>query len=341
MSKGIQNRYTTSANKSISTAKVGEIIVCNDPSNPKLSFLDANKKQINIESTDKFLPLDGGAMSGDLELVGSGLDVLNGNINLLQESYINVEGTSSIDLTNGATITLDETSDITIKLDSNSDFKSINKKIVTTSGTSEQIICGDGTLKNISEISTGGKDYLPLSGGTVTGFANFNSGFNSYGATNFYLNETKNNGVSFDGYGIHPIMSGTYNLGLTNFKFDTAYIQTINGATVNATNGFFQTSDERLKDEIEPIETNLDDLSKLRKVSFIFKNDKSKQRQIGFIAQEVKKLYPELVSETENGYLTIDYSKLSVIALDAIDKLFEMNKNLDERVTKIEKLLEK
>lgn len=336
MSKGIQNRYTTSANKSISTAKVGEIIVCNDPSNPKLSFLDANKKQINIESTDKFLPLDGGAMSGDLELVGSSLDVLNGNINLLQESYINVEGTSSIDLTSGATITLDETSDITIKLDSNSAFKPINKKIVTTSGTSEQIICGDGTLKNISEIGTGGKDYLPLSGGTVTGFANFNSGFNSYGAINFYLSETKDNGVSFDSYGIHPIKDGFYNLGTTDLKFDKAYIK-----TVNATVGFFQTSDERLKDEIKPIETNLDDLSKLRRVSFIFKNDKSKQRQIGFIAQEIKKLYPELVSETENGYLTIDYSKLSVIALDAIDKLFEMNKNLDERLTKIEKLLEK
>ena len=58
------------------------------------------------------------------------------------------------------------------------------------------------------------------------------------------------------------------------------------------------------------------------------------------IAQDVQKLYPELVSMDKNtGYLSLAYDKLSVIALEAIDTLYEEYKQLKERVNKLEKLL--
>ena len=58
------------------------------------------------------------------------------------------------------------------------------------------------------------------------------------------------------------------------------------------------------------------------------------------IAQDVQKLYPELVSTDQNtGYLSLAYDKLSVIALEAIDTLYEEYKQLKERVNELEKLL--
>ena len=59
---------------------------------------------------------------------------------------------------------------------------------------------------------------------------------------------------------------------------------------------------------------------------------KYKSPQIGVSAQEVQKLYPELVSENDDGYLSVDYAKLSVIALSAID-------NLNERIKRLETII--
>ena len=102
--------------------------------------------------------------------------------------------------------------------------------------------------------------------------------------------------------------------------------------TLYASNGFYQSSDERLKEIKNKINVDIDKLCKLNKFYFTFKNDENNVLQIGVSAQEVQKIYPELVSESNNGYLSVDYPKLSVIALSAIDKL-------NERIERLEKLI--
>lgn len=100
--------------------------------------------------------------------------------------------------------------------------------------------------------------------------------------------------------------------------------------TTSSTGGFFDTSDGRLKTNLSPIKVNLDSLSKLQKVHFDWK-DKEKMgssRQLGMIAQEVQELYPELISTSEDGTLSLAYDKLGVIALEAIDLLHKENKEL-------------
>ena len=88
----------------------------------------------------------------------------------------------------------------------------------------------------------------------------------------------------------------------------------------------------------DTINVDIDKLSDLRKVYFNFKNDPEK-KHIGVIAQDVQKIYPEIVNENTDGMLTVDYSKLSVIALDAVDQLNQKNKELEDRLNKIENLL--
>jgi hypothetical protein len=94
----------------------------------------------------------------------------------------------------------------------------------------------------------------------------------------------------------------------------------------------FCTSDETLKDFGDDVDINLDDLKKVRKSYYKWKsNPESESFEIGTSAQDVAKLYPELVCNDE-GKLLVSYDRLSIIALAAIDKLYERIKYLEEQL---------
>ena len=58
--------------------------------------------------------------------------------------------------------------------------------------------------------------------------------------------------------------------------------------------------------------------------------------QIGFIAQEIEKVFPELVVTGKNGYKGVDYSKITPVLLEAIK---DQQKQIDELNRKLEKLI--
>jgi len=78
------------------------------------------------------------------------------------------------------------------------------------------------------------------------------------------------------------------------------------------------TSDENLKKDIHTIENALDKVKQLRGVDF--KWIKSEEKSMGVIAQEIQKVFPELVSENENG-LSVNYNGLIGVLIEAIKEL--------------------
>jgi hypothetical protein len=87
-------------------------------------------------------------------------------------------------------------------------------------------------------------------------------------------------------------------------------------------------SDIILKDNIEQI--NIDDFNKLNPISFTFKDDEKNKKHYGFIAQELETVYPELVTNTELGFKSVNYIEMIPILLSQmknmqmeIDKLKE------------------
>ena len=93
-------------------------------------------------------------------------------------------------------------------------------------------------------------------------------------------------------------------------------------------------SDKRLKENIKPIESALDKVIKLQGVMFDWKDKKEEidqfgkayklqewKNDIGFIAQDVQKVVPELVRENEDGMLSMRHQGIAPILLEAIKEL--------------------
>ena len=133
---------------------------------------------------------------------------------------------------------------------------------------------------------------------------------------------------------VSPTISGT------TIKSPTLSATTICATTMYATSGFYETSDERLKNFKGKIPVSLERLSHLKKNYFTWKDKDEEDVQIGVSAQEIQSLYPEIVSESDSGLLTVAYDKLSVVALSAIDILYEENKTLKDKISKLESQIE-
>ncbi len=88
------------------------------------------------------------------------------------------------------------------------------------------------------------------------------------------------------------------------------------GGSVGALS-FFYTSDKNLKDNIKPLNDSLDKVLSLEGVSFNWKDDG--RASVGLIAQDVEKVYPELVNTNpENGLKSVEYGNLVAPLIEAI-----------------------
>ena len=95
------------------------------------------------------------------------------------------------------------------------------------------------------------------------------------------------------------------------------------------TGSLYNTSDEKLKKNIIKIDDEkTDNLLTLNPILFSFKNDSTGKKHYGVLAQDVEKVFPELVENNFNsGYKTVNYSELIPIILSKIKK---MQSEIDE-----------
>lgn len=102
---------------------------------------------------------------------------------------------------------------------------------------------------------------------------------------------------------------------------------------VNATQGFFQTSDINKKNIIRELDLDkaYDLINKCQTILYTLKDDDSDKEQIGLIAQEVKDFFPELITEDNDGSLSLDYSRLSVVILKVLKDVINRIKILESK----------
>lgn len=108
------------------------------------------------------------------------------------------------------------------------------------------------------------------------------------------------------------------------FNIDNGYVYA---------NAFYYTSDINFKKDIYPLENSLDKISALEGVGFKWKNND--ESSLGFIAQDVEKIFPEAVSG-EEGNKSIDYAKLIAPLVEAVK---EQQAEIEDLKMQIEELM--
>jgi hypothetical protein len=136
--------------------------------------------------------------------------------------------------------------------------------------------------------------------------------------------------------GLTILENGNIGMGLTN---PTVRLQ-VNGDII--ANSIAGSSDIRFKKNIRPVQNALDKVKALRGVYFNWNKetfpDKNfgAQDELGFIAQEVEKVVPEIVTKenTKDEYRSVKYDKLVALLVEAIK---EQQKQIDSLKIQVKK----
>jgi hypothetical protein len=107
-------------------------------------------------------------------------------------------------------------------------------------------------------------------------------------------------------------------------------------------------SDSRLKNEIKTLTNTLENIMKMNPVEFDWSEtyyqydslkEKGKLKSLGFIAQEMREIYPEVVHLTHDGYYYIIYNELNSVLVEGIKEQQVFIDDLENTITQLENLL--
>jgi hypothetical protein len=89
-------------------------------------------------------------------------------------------------------------------------------------------------------------------------------------------------------------------------------------------------SDEKLKEDIEPIENALDKVEQLEGKTYHYKKNPQGENDAGLIAQDIEKVLPEAVIE-KDGYKFVKYQALVGLLVNATKELHEKVQELERK----------
>ena len=189
-----------------------------------------------------------------------------------------------------------------------------------TDGGNNNVFIGYGTYSS----NVTGSDNTCIGSGSGASIVNLNNitaiGKNALAdASNTFV--LGNSNVVGWGFGVQP--------GAAAFRVGSTTLNG-NGATLTLAGVWTNASDRTKKKNIQPINYGLETVLKLNPVQYDWKG-KNNLHDIGFIAQEVKKLVPEIVYGDE-GEMTLSYAQITAILVKAIQ---QQQKQIDYLTTKL------
>ncbi len=114
--------------------------------------------------------------------------------------------------------------------------------------------------------------------------------------------------------------------GAIGFNGEVVFSNTVESSnSISAAGGFFDTSDARVKANVKEIDAS--DADKVKLVEFD-RTDKE-HHGYGVIAQELEKVYPEMVNTDDEGFKSVNYNELAMVKI----------KYLEDKVARLEALV--
>ena len=168
-------------------------------------------------------------------------------------------------------------------------------------------------------ISSNSSTQLCLLGGATTG-----TNYGLYSAIGRVAGATTNIAGYFEATGatnkyaiLVPPASGYVGIGTTT---PTHLIHLGGGAYCDGTGDWITGSDRAYKKDIDyAFKYGLKEVEQLQPVYYVHKQDEENKKQIGFIAQDVLKVIPELVSGNEGNY-GLSYGQLTAVLVKAVQE---------------------
>ena len=167
-----------------------------------------------------------------------------------------------------------------------------------------------------------------------------NNGQVTIGGTSWVGGST-DSGLQID---MNTSTDATFGLVVRNGSNAESLVHKMNGSTYNTTGTFGTLSDQRLKENIVDATSKLDEVKQLKVRNFNLIGEKEKQ--LGFVAQEIEKVFPNIVdTQAERTHEEIDDEGNVEIVTTPEKKLVKttvlipiLTKALQEAITKIEDL---
>lgn len=242
-------------------------------------------------------------------LVGIGATTPSGVLDIDNGRYVFGEGPAS-------TLTLNNTSSNHLHLTLNTGASQDARIVFRRSGTTKWVL---GLPYNSSDdFHIGTTDSGPAGGGeklTVTSTGNVGIGTTTPWRTLSVNGTAAFSGLTNDGTGYYACISTSGELATST---------TACGA-----------SSERFKEKIEPLHYGLDEILSLSPVSFSWKEGfiANGARNIGFIAEQVEGIIPEIIGyDSEGRVMNLDYPKLTAVLVSGMQELYGRLVDLTETV---------
>ncbi len=303
-----------------------------------VDFSDEAMTNVNIDS---------GAIDGTNITVGSGktLDVSGGTLTLAanQISGDKVEGGTI------AAITINALTAGTISASSTAGFAGGYGSSGVSINSVGNLLSNGALTVDLSAsfgggYTDGGSGLSISSGGDLSLNGTLTVGSSGEGTDVVFYGTNDNDKLSWDASANKALFTDNNVLYLSMGGESGDYaIDVGNGSAANAGNrgkiraaAFVTYSDRDLKKDIAPMSNALDKVMKLDAVSYKMKNDN--RQEIGFIAQDVAKIVPEVCALDANGEgRGIDYSRMSALLAGAVKSQQLQIEELKTIITKLQK----
>ncbi len=178
-----------------------------------------------------------------------------------------------------------------------------------------------------------GQDAMRIQIGGTTAFRVHDNLGTSIGAnSNPPANGLRVTGETRFDSNIYPGVDNVLELGTPTNRWDNVW----------ATNGIIQTSDLRLKKNIEPLHYGLGTVMQLRPVSFQWREDDAESpAKIGLIAQEVQAVVPEIVHDRgDDQPMGVNYAEMVPVLIQAMQEQQTMIETQQQQIDELRRELE-
>jgi hypothetical protein len=215
----------------------------------------------------------------------------------------------------------------------NSDYTNQSSNILQYNG---QTVCtttqswSNSEVANVQGISSDG-----INPPNVSAFLPTSDGYNKVGGNIYYAGFNVITGSNKEYNSTYTAVQGTQTIvaGTSNSLIPDIYAGILADFFVSA-------SDKNLKKNIVELPNALENVEKMRGVYHEWiDGNQSQSKQIGVIAQEVQAVYPELVQENENGYLSVNYPKLTAVLLQSIKEMNKKMKRMDDTIEELKAMI--